>query len=168
MFSENRCIILDRIPELKDWVFICRQCIEEKLMFLDRIPDGDIPEGISDFVAELRVDYELEANNGAEGIGFRIFGGRWISRATFLSFAGIPEFDREFGLLDTAQEDADLPLSRGQAEFARIFRDLYQGLFERMERSGRRVVQNSDVVAALQESVTRALQQRREDRDPDD
>jgi hypothetical protein len=121
---------------------------------------------IADFVEELRRDYGLEftGDSELEGVGFRILGGRWISKEQFWTFKGVPEFDALFGKLETAEEDAALPLSRGQAEFAQIFRDLYRGVFARVEGSGRTLIQSSDVREALRESVDRALQRRR-DRD---
>jgi hypothetical protein len=171
MFSETRCIVIEFMPELDDWLFLCGQCCDEKLAFLNSLPDGEVPERLADFVNELRRDYQLRAEGdaGKAGAGFRIFGGRWLPRERFTQFTGIPEFDAEFGALDVAEEDRTLRQSRGQAEFAQLFRDVYTGLFQRLQRSGRRVVQTSDVRDALREGLNRALNQRQEqqDRDPD-
>jgi E3 ubiquitin-protein ligase UBR7 len=143
MFSESQCILLEAVPELRDWVFVCAQCLAERLAFLENLPDGDIPPIVADFVAELRRDYEIApaGDPSREGIGFRIFGGRWMPKDRFMGFVGVPEFDEQYAALDTREEDAAMPPARGQEEFARVFRDLYTGLFARMEQSGRKVVQ---------------------------
>jgi E3 ubiquitin-protein ligase UBR7 len=169
MFTESRCIVIELMPELDDWLFVCSQCCSERLTFLNSLPDGAVPERLADFVDELRRDYELKAEGdpGKDGVGFRILGGRWLPKERFAQFAGVPEFDAEFGALDVAEEDRTLRTSRGQAEFAQLFRDLYTRLFQRMEQSGRRVVQTSDVRDALREELSRTMRQRREQQDQD-
>jgi hypothetical protein len=143
MFSQMRCPLVE---ELDEWVFVCQACKEAKVTFLNGHPDVAVPDSLADLVEELRVESELDIGGlpDKEGIVFRVLGGRWIPKAQFLNFAGNPEYEEEFGTIDTAEEDRSLPLVRGQAEFAQIFRDLSRGLFERMQRSGRTVVQNSD------------------------
>ena len=165
MFSEKRCIILEEIPELDDWVFVCNSCLENRLTFIESHPDGDVPEVLHEFVRELRQDYLMDTSGTGFGIGFRVLGGRWISKKQFMSFKGTPEFDKEFDPIDTSAEDAELPRARGQAEFAQTMKNVYIGLFERMQQSGRKVVQSSDVREVLRSEVSRALQQRRQEQD---
>lgn len=167
MFSEKRCIILEAIPELDDWVFVCNSCLDNRLTFIEKHPDGDVPEVLHDFVRELRRDYLLDTSGEPDkvGVGFRILGGRWISKKQFSSFHGNPEFDAEFEAMNTEEEDQGLPLARGQADFARTMKNVYIGLFQKMEQSGRTVVQSSDVKEVLRKEVSRALQQRRDDQE---
>jgi hypothetical protein len=123
-------------------------------------PDGEILTRFTDFVNELRRDCELRAagNAGKDGTGFRIFGGRWLPKERFAQLVAAPEF----GALDVAEEDRTLRTSRGQTECDQLFRDFYTWLFQRMEQSGMRVMQTSDVRDALGEGLVRALRQRRE------
>ena len=146
-------------------MFVCNDCLCTRLTFINEHPDGDIPATIADFVRELQRDSCIDPGGNAalEGVGFSILGGRWISKAQFTSFVGNEEYDAEFGKMDTNEEDRGLPLAASQADFAQTFKDLYVGLFRRLEQSGRRVVQTSDVQAALRDAVGRAMQQRREE-----
>jgi E3 ubiquitin-protein ligase UBR7 len=164
MFSEMRCPLMEGLPELDDWVFVCRECCDTKLPFLNGHPDGNPPQKLTELVAELRVEHGLTVGGepGKEGVGFRVPGGRWIAKLQFCKFVGIPEFDAEFGPLDTTEEDRVLPPSQGQAEYAQVFRNLYHGLFEQLERSGRTVVQSSDVRAALRVGLNHLIHRPRE------
>jgi E3 ubiquitin-protein ligase UBR7 len=169
MFSEMRCPLMEGLPELDEWVFVCKECCETRLTFLSEYPDGEVPAKLAELVAELRVENQVEFGGLPDkpGVGFRIAGGRWVAKAQFWKFAGISEFDAEFAVLETAEEDRNLGPAHGQAEYAQVFRELYRGLFETMERSGRTVVQSSDVRAALRAGLSRLIQRPRDPSLPD-
>jgi hypothetical protein len=155
MFSELRCPLMEGLPELDEWVFICKECLDTKLTFLNQHPDGLVPQKLRMLVDELRVEHAIDVGGapGKDPAGFRIPGGRWVSKAQFLRFSHMPEFAAEFGPLNTADEDQQLPPAHGQAEYAHVFREIYRGLFETLQRTGRTVVQSSDVRAVLRSGM---------------
>jgi E3 ubiquitin-protein ligase UBR7 len=163
LFSEMRCPLMEGLPELDEWLFVCRECLETKLTFLNQHPDGLVPQTLQILVDELRVEHAIDVSGapGKDPVGFRIPGGRWISKAQFFSFSEMPEFAAEFGPLDTTEEDRQLPPAHGQAEFVQMFREIYRGLFETIQRSGRTVIQSSDVRAVLRDNMNHLFHQAR-------
>lgn len=169
LYSENRCILINEIPELDNYSFICNDCLESRVKFLNEFPDGPVPEVISDFVDELRRDSFLkpEGDPSKPGYGFRILGGRFICNNDFSHFVGISEYDNEFGPVNK-EEDEDLPPASGQAEYTRHIQQLYEGLRRRVEAEGRSTVQASDVHEAFKEAFSRDLMERRRRHDEDE
>jgi hypothetical protein len=143
------------------------------MSFLNDYPDGTVPLLLQELVDELRKDYQLDigGKKGYRGVGFRIDGGRWIEMKDWLGFVSDPELDLEkvYGVVgDVSAEDAGLPRARRQEEFSRLFKDMYEMMFRKMQESGRRVVQNSDVKDAFNAALRSALQRDSERRDQDD
>lgn len=161
---------MEGLPELDEWVFICKECVETKLTFLNQHPDGAVPRNLLPLIYELRVEHAIDVRGetGKDLIDFRILGGRWISKAQFVGLSAIPAVAEEFGALNTAEEDRALPRAQGQAEYTQVFRDIYRGLFERMQRTGRTVVQSSDVRAFLRDNLNQIFQRPRSSDPPDD
>lgn len=58
-YSDKRCLILDEIKCLNDWVFVCHGCLQSRLSFLDVFPDADPPSEIADFVLEMQKDFAI-------------------------------------------------------------------------------------------------------------
>ncbi|KAH0791201.1 putative E3 ubiquitin-protein ligase UBR7 isoform X1 [Histomonas meleagridis] len=169
MYSENRCILLEMFPQLDDWVFVCNNCSDTRLKFLNGFRDGEIPSEIREYVYEMQRDFGIDPNDGdenKEGVGFRLLGGRWISKEQFSSFAGkYEEYDKEFGDFDTTEEDLALPKTKKQEAFAKIFKDLYTNMFRNVSGNNRTIIQRSDVQEAISQSVSRFMRQQR---DPDE
>lgn len=167
-YSENQCIILSEFHELDNWVFVCNECIEKRLTFLDKYPDDEIPPIIRPYIKEMQKDFMVKDNGDPkkEGVGFRILGGRWISSDQFWSFLGKEdEFDKEFGELDTKEEDLQLPKTTKQAPYVKVFRDLYTNLFRQVTQDNRTIIQSSDVHRAFNESILKLMRERRNNND---
>ena len=103
-----------------------------------------------------------------DGLGFTIFGGKWIPKEEFFKFKGEPKFDEEFAKIDPTEEDSQLPVSFRQKEIVRFMRKTYEDIFRRVSKDGRTVIQKSDTDAVLGKNASQLLMDRRRSRDHDD
>ncbi|EAY03637.1 hypothetical protein TVAG_161760 [Trichomonas vaginalis G3] len=167
LFPRDCPIKLDDVDCLDDWTFVCKKCLETRVTFLEKFPDHDPPDLFIDFVHESSVEHQFQHRNkdNYHGIGFTIFGGRWMPPNSLLSFKNEPEIIKEFSPLDTTEEDKNLPKASGQDEYVNAMRELYSNVFERAMHSGRTVAQASDVHAAVNKSVSDMFHRRFHDQE---
>ena len=172
-FSEKRCLILDETPCLADYVFVCNDCISNRLTFIDQFPDAVPPEEIKDFVYEMQEDSGIKPGEDGdpklEGVGFRILGGRWIPKDQFNGFKGrYAEYDASFDKIDASVADAGLQLSKLQQDYSNFMKKTYTDLFESVLSEGRTVIQKSDTDQAISKNIMQLYIQRMREHDPDD
>ncbi|OHT15839.1 hypothetical protein TRFO_42250 [Tritrichomonas foetus] len=171
-YTDKRCLILEENPCMSEYLFICNDCIDNKLTFLADMPDAIPPDEILDFVFELQADSGIQPGEGdpaKEACGFRILGGRWIQKDQFYSFAGKEkEFDEQFEKIDTTEEDKLLPPARLQSGYANFMKKAYEDIFRKVSDDGRTVIQKSDTQDVIFKNMSQLYMQRRRDQDFDD
>ena len=171
MFPKGQSIPLEDIPELQDpdWIFICTECLNEKLTFLKNIPDSVPIDFLNELIAEASAElgFQRPKQDPENGVGFTVKGGRWIPIHKFEEFHDEPEYKQQFSKLDTTEEDKTLKRASRQDEYVNAMRELYMGLFQQARSQGKTVAQASDVHEIMNKTVT-GMYIRQHEHDDDD
>ena len=170
MFPKEQSLPINEIPDFDDWSFVCKKCVDEKLTFLQKIPDKKPDDFLNDFINEASAEngFKRPPQDDKEGIGFSVLGGRWLPPGATDKFVDEPEYKAEFSKLDTTEEDKHLKRASRQAEYVDAMRTLYTGLFQQAAHQGKTVAQASDVREMMSRSVTEMIHRSEREHDNDE
>lgn len=159
MFPKEQSLPINEIPGFDDWSFLCKKCVDERLTFLQRIPDKKPDDFLNDLVNEASIQngFVRPPQDDKEGVGFSVLGGRWLPPGGIDKFTNEREYIAEFSKLDTTEEDKTLKRASRQAEYVNAMRELYTGLFQQAIDQGKTVAQASDVRGIMSRSVSEMI-----------
>jgi len=164
LFPSNSTLKIEDIDDLSNYVFFCNHCISNRTTFLYDLPDGLVPESCREQITAAKTEYGI-SNSVSEGngVGFKIKGGRMVPQELLSLFTNSPSYIEEFSVIDSREDDKNIPKATGQNEFANNMKQIYKELFQLVTQEGRTLVQASDVQKILGRFASSAINRRREE-----